>query len=33
MPIDGYLWEYKDYDRIAGEVWKPITKHEELEKY
>ena len=31
--VYGYLWEYKDYDRIAGEVWKPITKHKELKGY
>ena len=31
--VHGYLWEYKDYDRIVGEIWKPITKYKELKGY
>ena len=33
MLVHGYVWEFKAYDRIAGEVWKAITKHEELKGY
>ena len=31
--VHRYLWEYKDYDRIVGETWKPITKHKGLKGY